>query len=124
MKLIFDKQNQLIHIGINIPSSYEGDEYIIAELPEDEQFNPQYSYTLIDGIAVKGNLIDVNNTEINRIVAEQEAIKYQKDRASEYPSIGNQLDMLWHAMNNGEIPKANTFFDAIETVKTSFPKPE
>jgi len=57
-------------------------------------------------------------------LAEFQRTRYQRDRMQSYPSIGNQLDMLWHAMNNGEIPKANTFFDAIETVKTSFPKPE
>jgi len=42
--------------------------------------------------------------------------------AREYPSITDQLDMLWHAMDNNEIPRANTFYTAIQTVKNAHPK--
>ena len=126
MKLIFDKQgNLLITTSGDIPSSHNTKDYVIVDLMEDEQFDFRYKYVINeDGFATKGELKEIDHEEVARIDNEQEAIKYQKDRASEYPSIGNQLDMLWHAMNNGEIPKANTFFDAIETVKTSFPKPQ
>ena len=47
---------------------------------------------------------------------------YTALRINSYPSIADQLDMLWHAMDSGEIPKSNTFYSAIETVKTKFPK--
>jgi len=30
--------------------------------------------------------------------------------------------MLWHAMDNNEIPRANTFYTAIQTVKNAHPK--
>jgi hypothetical protein len=48
---------------------------------------------------------------------------YRQRRLESYPSIGDQLDMLWHAMSIGEIPKANTFYTSIQTVKNSYPKP-
>jgi len=39
-----------------------------------------------------------------------------------YPSIGDQLDMLWHAMDEGTIPKVHDFYDSIKSVKDSIPK--
>lgn len=43
-------------------------------------------------------------------------------RNSDYPPIVDQLDMLWHAMHNGEIPKSSEFYDAIKKVKDKHPK--
>lgn len=43
-------------------------------------------------------------------------------RAEAYPAIADQLDMLWHAMNNGTIPKAEPFYSEILKVKEKFPK--
>ena len=47
---------------------------------------------------------------------------YMEQRRFMYPSITNQLDMLWHAMDRGEIPKADRFFNAIKVVKDAIPK--
>lgn len=47
---------------------------------------------------------------------------YSGGRRREYPAIGDQLDALWHSMNNGEIPKAAAFYDAIKAVKDKYPK--
>ena len=50
---------------------------------------------------------------------------YAESRAAAYPSIGNQLDMIWHAINDGKpLDKTSAFFTAIADVKTEFPKPE
>lgn len=45
------------------------------------------------------------------------------NRRSEYPSVNDQLDMLWHAMDNGEMTKVADFYDVIKTVKDRYPKP-
>ncbi|MBC7198138.1 MAG: hypothetical protein H5U32_02700 [Pseudomonas balearica] len=47
---------------------------------------------------------------------------YKKRRASAYPSIHDQLDMLWHAMDKGEISVAKEFYEAVKEVKEEFPK--
>lgn len=47
---------------------------------------------------------------------------YQRDRVKAYPPIGDQLDMLWHAMDNGTLPKYEPFYNAIKSVKDQFPK--
>lgn len=49
-------------------------------------------------------------------------LNYTASRHIAYPSIGEQLDMLWHSMNNGEIPKSNAFFESIAAVKNQYPK--
>lgn len=45
-------------------------------------------------------------------------------RTRMYPPVGEQLDMLWHAMNRGEIPKAQGWFDAIKSIKDEVPRDE
>ena len=59
------------------------------------------------------------NAEVNRLQAEYEANKYQRDRADAYPSIQEQLDMqYWDAVNG-----TTKWKDAIAKVKTDNPKP-
>lgn len=59
------------------------------------------------------------DAEIARLQAEYDAKKYQRDRAKEYPSIQEQLDMqYWDAING-----TTTWQDAINAVKAQFPKP-
>jgi hypothetical protein len=58
------------------------------------------------------------NAEIARLQAEYDAKQYQRDRAAEYPSIQEQMDMqYWDAING-----TTTWQDAINAVKTKYPK--
>ena len=59
------------------------------------------------------------NAEIARLQAEYEAKQYQRDRAVAYPSIQEQLDLLYWDKVNG----TNNWEAAIEAVKTEYPKP-
>ena len=45
-------------------------------------------------------------------------------RASAYPSIGDQLDMLWHSIDRSDELKSKyfDFYEAIKAVKVKFPK--
>ena len=47
---------------------------------------------------------------------------YKQLRRTSYPRIGDQLDMLWHAMDSGEVAKATGFYDAIKAIKDQYPK--
>ena len=49
--------------------------------------------------------------------AEYDANKYQRDRAVAYPSIGDQLDMIYHAGQGGD-----AFQKAIKAIKDKYPK--
>ena len=57
-----------------------------------------------------------------QLQAEYDANQYQRDRV--YPSIGDQLDMLWHTMdNNTELQhKFYDFYQTIKKVKVAHPK--
>jgi hypothetical protein len=44
-------------------------------------------------------------------------------RRSEYPDIAEQLDMLWHAMDDGTIPRIEPMYSQIKAVKDGNPKP-
>tara|TARA_B000000557_G_C20483080_1_gene320416 strand:- start:45 stop:347 length:303 start_codon:yes stop_codon:yes gene_type:complete len=66
----------------------------------------------------------ISKSDLEAKVAEmqsaEDAIQYKKDRASQYPSIQDQLDMqYWDAVNG-----TNKWQEAIAKVKTDNPKPE
>ena len=56
--------------------------------------------------------------------AEQDAQAYARTREAAYPSIGDQLDMLWHAIDDNATLKTRyaDFHTAIKTVKDANPK--
>ncbi|WP_252090584.1 hypothetical protein [Pseudomonas sp. MWU13-3659] len=45
-------------------------------------------------------------------------------RAADYPSMADQLDALWHAMDSGQLPVVDAFYSSIKRVKEKYPKPE
>jgi hypothetical protein len=51
---------------------------------------------------------------------------YDEARRRAYPDIGEQLDLLWHAIdagNFGEPAKTSSFYTTLQTVKTNNPAP-
>jgi hypothetical protein len=60
------------------------------------------------------------DAEIIRLQAEFTALQYQRDR--QYPSIGDQLDMLFHDMTAGKGSKTGEWYKAIAKVKADNPK--
>jgi len=56
------------------------------------------------------------------VQADYDAKQYQRDRV--YPSIGDQLDMLWHSIDEDPTLKSKyfTFYEAIKSVKVKNPK--
>ena len=56
--------------------------------------------------------------KVAELQAEYEAKQYQRDRQKQYPSIADQLDMLyWDKVNGTE-----NWLNSIESVKSRFPK--
>ena len=58
------------------------------------------------------------NAEIIRLQTEYDAQEYARNRASAFPSIGDQMDMQYHDLLNG----TTTWKDAIAKVKSDNPK--
>jgi hypothetical protein len=57
------------------------------------------------------------DAEVIRLQAEYDAQAYARSRKAEYPSIGDQLDMIYHNGDGGA-----TFQAAIKAVKDKYPK--
>lgn len=55
--------------------------------------------------------------------AQQALAAVQETRRRAYPSLGDQMDMLWHAMDDNLIPRVEPFYSQIKAVKEQFPKP-
>ena len=55
---------------------------------------------------------------------EFQANQYKVKRVAEYPSIGDQLDMLWHAIDSGTLNKTSDFYTTLKAVKDTYPKSE
>ena len=63
---------------------------------------------------------------VDGVVREKEysPLPYDAARRYEYPSETQQLDMLWHMMDQGVIPgKGSEWYNAIKAVKDAYPKP-
>jgi hypothetical protein len=64
------------------------------------------------------------DAEIVKIKAEHQANLYQLDRSDSYPNIGDQLDMLYHAINASpdlQVQFAD-FYNTIKEIKDKYPK--
>ena len=84
----------------------------------------------VNGINVQLTEAEETQRDIDEAnaIAEQQAkpiIKeYQRNRVKEYPAIGDQLDMLWHSINEDAALKSKyfKFHQAILAVKSKYPK--
>lgn len=48
--------------------------------------------------------------------------EYREARGVSYPSIANQLDSLFHDIDNGTLNNTGEFYTAIQAVKNTYPK--
>ena len=51
-----------------------------------------------------------------------DAKNYQRQRRPEYPAIGEQLDLLWHAIDDGTLDKTSDFYTSLKATKDKYPK--
>jgi len=94
------------------------------------KINPNAEVT-VDGNDINSITWDNGTTPIPKadiqakmveVQAEYDAKQYQRDRV--YPSIGDQLDMLWHSIDQNPKLKSEyfEFYEAIKAVKVKHPK--
>lgn len=73
------------------------------------------------GEAEMHDRIDVTTGQL--IKGEVPAASYAELRRADYPSAAVLFDMLWHAMDQGDLPVAPEFYAYIKRVKDRYPKP-
>ena len=62
--------------------------------------------------------------KMNEMANEPEQSQYAQQRRNAYPAIGDQLDMLWHSIDQDPQLKSKyfDFYEAIKAVKVKYPK--
>ena len=80
----------------------------------------------IDQITWYAGTAVISKADIQAKMAELEiaydAKNYQRQRQPEYPAIGEQLDMLWHAIDDGTLDKTSDFYTSLKATKDKYPK--
>ena len=66
--------------------------------------------------------IEEINEEIEQLTIEFNRKQYQRDRAVNYPNVKEQLDMIWHAINQDKLDKTSDFYLTLKSVKDTYPK--
>ena len=83
-------------------------------------------YPIVHSVDANGIAKDVNGNVVSYDLAAvnvwEKPSDYKLERLIAYPSIGDQLDMLWHAIDNGTLNKTSDFYTAIKAVKDAHPK--
>ena len=64
---------------------------------------------------INDNKVEIDEALVN---AWNDPNQYKYNRASEYPALADQLDMLYH----DRINSTDTWMEAIQAVKTKYPK--
>ena len=62
--------------------------------------------------------------KMNEMANEPEQSAYVEQRRNDYPPIGDQLDMIWHSIDQDPQLKSKyfDFYEAIKAVKVKYPK--
>lgn len=66
--------------------------------------------------------VDVITKKVIRGGKQKPQPNYKDAREDLYPSVAEQMDMLWHSMDTGQIPKAEPFYTTIKNIKQAYPK--
>jgi len=86
-------------------------------VPYKENLDGSYNFENWDDKTVP-NQSEIESKK-NELDQEWQNLQYQRDRASQYPSIQDQLDMQYHDAIDG----TTTWKDAVAKVKADNPKP-
>jgi 4-hydroxyphenylpyruvate dioxygenase-like putative hemolysin len=81
--------------------------------------NPPENKAQYDAMDIWGDKTSAPSWE--EISQDIETLKVKSARAKQYPSVGEQLDMLWHAIDSGKLDKTTDFYTALKAVKEQNP---
>ena len=96
------------------------------------EINPKAQVSIsnenINSIVWENNTTPISKADIeakiNEMANEPKQSNYAQQRKSAYPKIGDQLDMLWHSIDQDPQLKSKyfDFYEAIKAVKVKYPK--
>ena len=119
--LIFNSSDGSLHMASsNLNKFYEDNDDFVSKYVEE--FDPAFSYSLVDDEVVKGDLIKISDEETAEIEASAVATAHHTPRILAFPSVGEQLDLLYHDIDNNKLNKTGEFYKTLKAVKDSNPK--
>lgn len=112
----------LCDLDLKLPNQAEKTIEYCADSIDKQGICPQV-FQAIEAMEDKSGFVSEAQHKAN-IQQAMENRPYYEKRIEAYPKIGEQLDMLWHAMDNGVLTKAEPFYSEIKAVKETYPKEE
>ena len=93
----------------------------VTETLSDSEYN-----ATIDQWATASAATDARNELIANGGASGDYASFRTDRMIDgsYPSISDQLDMLFHDITNGKLDETGSWYKAVKATKDKFTKPE
>lgn len=84
--------------------------------------DPQAYADIVSQANAEHKKIEIVDDELVLVEKEPIVLGYKALRAKEYPELKEQLDMLWHAIDEGKLDKTSDFYLKLKAVKDEFPK--
>jgi hypothetical protein len=113
--VIYNSDGVILRVG-NCPSEAAPFQVGPGEFMLETHADPLAdSVDVVAGVVVPGG----------RVLPEPAAVPpdtYSDVRRRMYPSVTEQLDMLWHAMDTNTVERAEPFYSTIKAVKDAVPK--
>jgi hypothetical protein len=97
--VIFNKADNSYHMACSdIPNQdyLDTSKWIITKIPEDGSYDGNYAYAPVDGVAVKGDLIPVDEAAVAAMIVEAD-IENAKEVAKQY-----LIDTDWYVSRKTE----------------------
>jgi hypothetical protein len=103
MKALINKSNEILDVQFDELTFEVHPDFIWVDCPDEVTVD----YLYIDG----------------EFIEKQFSVSIETERRVAYKDIGEQLDMIWHELeNSGSISNTGEWFTHIKNVKESFPK--
>lgn len=84
--------------------------------------NPQAYADIVSQANREHKDIKVENGTLVLVEREPTVLGYKVLRSKEYPPIKEQLDMIWHAIDEDKLDRTSDFYLRLKAVKDEFPK--
>jgi hypothetical protein len=95
----------------------------VSELDEEGKVSPLRRVE-------NGKYIELTDSEIDKLADQraeyyfdQQNNGYKEQREASYPNLGEQFDLLWHAIDSDSLDKTSDFYKDLKKVKDDYPKP-
>jgi hypothetical protein len=110
--VIYDQHGEILRTG----QCPDGEEVVQAQDGE---------FMLIGEADVEKDSVDPQTQAVvpgGRVIPPPPPLNYSQARRLAYPRVEEQLDMLWHAMDDDPAARIEPFYSVIKMVKDAHPK--